>query len=497
MIVVKTLIRRALFAMLVTSLMLAAGFVVRVYAQVSAPALVGDSVAATEALGSIVPPDAEGMTHDSVFLARSFPVIFVVNRTEIRRQYRQVLVDSLADVLRNLGPQSQIYGRAAASPEGPFNNNRRLANGRRLAVTSLLESQGVDTTRIHFDTVIEDYMLLLEMMRQAKDPFYARAREIILNGGADYAGIKKQLKSEEKGRLWSRILAKYFPDLRATRIMITYHVDPIEPIHYYNNDLYVAPMPMPVLTVDMPRVQQVVKRPRREMLSVKTNLLGWGLVIPQYGGWCPVPNVAIEYYPKHGHFTYGASLDCPWWVGNTTNHKYMEVRNYQFEARYYLRNSDRSRPDNLEAAFKGFYLQAYAQAGLYQIGFTAKKGWIGEELGAGMGLGYVLPVSRLFGQGAGHRSLEHWRLEFGAQFGYFVTQYDPFVYGKPVYHGGEIDGLYYYNTSLYRKDFIKRQHRYSWFGPTRVGITLSYDLLYRQKATKRPSFRKWEKGAAR
>jgi hypothetical protein len=28
--------------------------------------------------------------------------------------------------------------------------------------------------------------------------------------------------------------------------------------------------------------------------------------------------------------------------------------------------------------------------------------------------------------------------------------------------------------------FKKRQYRFNWFGPTRVGITLTYDLLYRR-----------------
>jgi len=28
--------------------------------------------------------------------------------------------------------------------------------------------------------------------------------------------------------------------------------------------------------------------------------------------------------------------------------------------------------------------------------------------------------------------------------------------------------------------FKKRQYRWNWIGPTRIGITLSYDLLYRR-----------------
>ena len=53
--------------------------------------------------------------------------------------------------------------------------------------------------------------------------------------------------------------------------------------------------------------------PRREFLSVKSNLLLDVAYVPGYDRWCPIPTVAIEYYPKNGHFTFGASFDCPWW----------------------------------------------------------------------------------------------------------------------------------------------------------------------------------------
>lgn len=36
---------------------------------------------------------------------------------------------------------------------------------------------------------------------------------------------------------------------------------------------------------------------RKEYLSVKTNLLFYGVYMPGYNRWCPIPNVAVEYYP--------------------------------------------------------------------------------------------------------------------------------------------------------------------------------------------------------
>ena len=97
-----------------------------------------------------------------------------------------------------------------------------------------------------------------------------------------------------------------------------------------------------------------------------------------------------------------------------------------------------------------------------------------------MGAGYVLPLSRN----------GHWRLEFNAQVGFFFAKYDPYQYGNPK--TTEEDDLYYYKWTLDRDLFKRRQYRFNWVGPTRVGVTLVYDLLYRRIQKPRASFRSWE-----
>lgn len=439
---------------------------------------------------------------DSVLLHETHPVIFAVARTVLTRQERQWIDTTLLPSLSVIGPHGILLGRAAASPEGPLSFNHYLALGRRDAVIDYCRRKGLDLSRVQFEVVDEEYDLLVQMMRERGDVAYETVRDIVERCGDNIILTKSQLKAQDDGLLWKRLLREYFPSLRAVRIlafdydsMFKPHVLPVTDLSSPFDIHLMADRPIQdwlSCRFDYPLLAPSIERQhRREMWAIKTNLLEWGAYVPQYG-WCPMPNVELEYYPRHGHWTFGGTFDCPWWIGNTTNHKYFELRNYQLYSRYYFRNSDRSYLDlqhtqpKGEAAFRGFYAEVYAQAFLYQIGFTAKKGWIGEGYGGGLGVGYVLPISR---DG-------HWRLDFGFQLGYLRTQYDPFVYGKPVYHGGEIDGLYYYNTPLYRNEFVKRQHLYTWLGPTRVGISISYDLLYRQKNKKRPSFSKWEKGGA-
>lgn len=104
------------------------------------------------------------------------------------------------------------------------------------------------------------------------------------------------------------------------------------------------------------------KEEKREMMSIKTNLLYDFAYMPGYDHFCPIPNIALEYYPKAGHFTYGASFEGPWWK-NSKKHKYFQLRNYQIHTRYYLKEgNDNPNETKKGAAFKGIYLSAYAHA---------------------------------------------------------------------------------------------------------------------------------------
>jgi hypothetical protein len=229
-------------------------------------------------------------------------------------------------------------------------------------------------------------------------------------------------------------------------------------------------------------------QPRRELLAVKTNALFYAAFIPGYDRWCPIPNVAVEYYPKKGHFTFGASFDMPWWHDYDA-HKYFQLRNYQLEARWYSHGANGANGANgatgVNGAYRGFYLQGYAHAGLFGICFDADRGWVGEGFGGGLGLGYVTPLSR---DG-------HWRLELGLQAGFFTCKYDPYQYENPV-DPTYTDHLYYYKWTLEPELFKKRQYRWNWLGPTRIGVTLSYDLLYRRINKKGVSFKSKERRAA-
>lgn len=428
---------------------------------------------------------------DEEFFDISAKVVFPVSKWGLPR--RDTIVNQLQnEVLPMVNRDSlELAGmvlRGAASPEGPVRFNKFLGEHRAQTLMQFLDANTnfpIGEQPIDLNIDIEDYRSLCIMMRRANDKDYELVQMLCdqyLPDNRIYE-LKKQLRSAKHGTLWRRLLREYYPSLRSARMVLFFR----NPRLY--SPTWTAPMPaLPSLRLSPAAPSLLQPRrvpmyvPRRELLSVKTNLLlDFAYVPGGYDRWCPIPNVAVEYYPLNGHFTYGFSFDCPWWQ-HWEKHKYFQIRNYQFETRYYLRPGDIAlNPPGEGAAFRGLYLQGYAHLGLFGICFDADRGWVGEGLGAGVGIGYVKPISR---DG-------HWRLEFALQAGFFTCKYDPYQYESP-FDEDPRDDLYYYKYYGDPDLFKKRQHHFTWFGPTRVGITLSYDLLYRRITKKGAGTRSWE-----
>ena len=422
-----------------------------------------------------------------------------------------------------------IVIRGAASPEGPFLNNKMLSERRGKALTDYVTSRltfnglrdsvagkkGATPKSITLDYDIEDYRSLCIAMKKANDPDYEYVKGLTDKylANNDMRRLKTALMNTRKGLLWRRLLRVYYPQLRSARIMLFFRkYQPVEIPEIQPEELDTVAIVAPDTTIITPPDTTVVDTLvspspqdewRRPVLAVKTNLLLDVAYVPGYDRWCPIPNVALEYYPKNGHFTFGASFDMPWWQDYDA-HKYFQARNYQAEARYYFKGANEpnkthrvnetheshetNRPHDSQNpyrnAYTGFYLQGYVHGTVFGICFDENRGWVGEGAGAGIGAGYVMPITRS----------GHWKLELGVQLGYFRCKYDPYQYENPV-NPAFRDGLYYYKWTQKPEFFKKRQYRWNWLGPTRVGITLSYDLLYRKNHSKGVSLKSKERRA--
>lgn len=436
---------------------------------------------------------------DEEFLDQAGSVVFPVNDYHLPPDapLLKQLEDYILPFINRSGYELlRMYIRGAASPEGSYENNKLLGSRRVESLVNFVKSRvafPVKDESFNLDVEYEDYRSLAILLSRANDMDASYVQDLCDKYLPDnrIAELKAELKAAQGGRLWQRLLKTYFPKLRVVRLILFFRkAQPVaakpgagsldlskEPV-VEQKPVVVKPVIEPVVEPVEPQ-QQIL--PRREFLSVKTNLLFDVAYMPGYNRWCPIPNVALDYYPKKGHFTFGASFDFPWWQDYDAQ-KYFQIRNYQLESRYYFRSGNLdANPLGEGAAFRGFYLQGYGNIGLFGICFDADRGWVGEGFGAGIGLGYVTQLSKK----------GHWRLEFGLQAGFFRCKYDPYQYENPV-DPTYRDHLYYYKWTQDPELFKKRQYRYTWLGPTRIGVTLTYDLLYRRINKKGVSFKNKE-----
>lgn len=438
-------------------------------------------------LHTLVVDAQTGRPSDDVIIEKSRTIRFHLNKAALSQKDLLWINDTLKDELEK-SELSSLYIRVAASPDGPYDNNVTLSRNRYNAIKDFLKEYGIDESDVVLEIIPEDYYLLRVMLVRANDPWLAEY-DSIYHSYTDEVKRKSALMKYKDGKMWHDFIERYYPNLRAVRMVIFNKIPENDTIELKSIDT-----PLPQLQIaglkyePMSRLHglfmsyDTIVKPRREILSVKTNLLYDFAYMPGYDRWCPIPNVAIEYYPLHGHFTFGASIDFPWWQHYWQN-KYFQIRNYQLETRYYLRSGDIDKVGlGNGAAFKGLYANAYVHGGLFSICFDANHGWEGEGIGAGVGLGYVLPLSRD----------EHWRLEFAAQVGFFTCKHDPYQFECPV-DPTEQDHLYYYKWTGDADLFRRRKYTWSWIGPTKIGITLSYDLFYRKNHKHGISFRDWER----
>ncbi len=440
--------------------------------------------------------DTTAMSDDE-FYATAARIGFAVNQAEPPTG-DQFLTELKNSVLPRINKDSleltYMVVRGAASPDGPYEYNKQLGERRSQWLLNFIRQQlrfSVNEKKFRLDSEAEDYNALCFLMRRADDKDYDYVKSLCdsyLPTG-ETTQLKTELQRAQDGQLWKRLNKEYFYQLRTARIILYFkkhegeevelaEIDtPTPVVEQPEEETLVTPVIEPVTPEPQPVETELVSQPRRELLAIKTNLLFYGAYIPGYDRWCPIPNVAVEYYPKRGHFTLGASFDMPWWQDYDA-HKYFQLRNYQVEGRYYLRAAESGAQS---PAYAGWYVSAYGHGGVFGICFDADRGWVGEGLGCGLGVGYVMPISRN----------GHWRLEFGLQAGFFRCKYDPYQYENPIdpnYH----DNLYYYKWTFDADLFKERQYRWNWIGPTRVGITLSYDLLYKRQQKRGVSFKSHE-----
>ena len=355
---------------------------------------------------------------------------------------RTISADTTIDVL-------EISFCGAASPEGSYQLNRRLARGRLEALERLVRSQ-IEIP----DSIItrDDSYISWDMLRQQVAASDLTDRDEVLRiidsehtlidypGGRHIDSRIPKLQKLSGGKTWQILLKKYFGRMRnAYAVFVTYkhQLPEPEPITEPEPEPIVVPEPEPepvvvpepepvVVPEPEPESEPVVVIPVLEtrFIAAKTNLLVGAATVANLG-------FEIELGRKW-------SLDVPVYYSpyNITPTRKCRILATQPEVRFWPAKAGSGHFIGLHGTV-GFFNIAINDHGRYQD--PDSPAW-----GCGLGYGYALN----FGAN------KNWGLEFNLGLGVVKYKYDV-----------------YYNRENGQK-FDSGEGW--WWGPTRAGITLTY-----------------------
>ena len=303
--------------------------------------------------------------------------------------------------------------RGSASPEGGEKNNARLAHQRAKALVKVLSKYiPLPDSLVEERYMNEDYVGLRRLLQEKPTAYSQQVLSILNKYKEQDAQAKQALQRLNGGKTWRLLLRDYFPELRASRLLLfvskkdeggtkvpadlqsagkqavtneqatvdTIAADTLGPLGV-PADLQSAGKQ--VVTNEQASVDTIAAdTPRHPGLNIKTNLLyDLALFVPKFG-YAPTPNLAIEYLPKSGHIT--PVLEVTWspWR-NDSRSKTWIIHNFLLEGRYYI----------IGDAYTGHYIAAYTNLGTYDLQFNSTKAYLadkwGKTYGFGIGWGYV------------------------------------------------------------------------------------------------------------
>lgn len=373
------------------------------------------------------------------------PIIFKRDKTDL--VLPNARLDSLAGLIERILADkdvrlSHVWIGGSASPEGPEAHNVRLGKTRAKRLYDYLKAHtSLPDSLIHVDNLAEDWHTPLRLIRQREFPHKDRVLGI-WNRQTDSRKRKREIMAIDNGVTWKYLIDEVFRPARNARMTIVCVAgDSIVKRLFVERPAQIAmdlpPVAVPAhFTLPVPVVQPAAYRDR--FVAVKTNLAALGLL---------VANLGVEF-----SFGRGFSLDFPVYYSpyDITPDFRVRVLGIQPELRYWLR---RDRPG------AGHFFGLHGTVAGFDVSFPGTDRYQDPEhalWGVGISYGYALNFGRK----------KHWGLEFNIGAGYMNYRFDTFE-NVP-------------NGSLLRREAD------SYWGLSRVGISLTYRFWRRKPIDKAP-----------
>lgn len=360
-------------------------------------------------------------------VVQQFQISYPINDTELHEDY----LDNAASlrIIKEYFLKSpridSIIIYSYASPDGPYNFNRKLAEERGKRARSYL-LQIMPEDRIFPDSLIiikptaENWEGLYESV--AGDQQIENKEEIleIISRKDISDNTKKQmLKRLNGGASWKYISTYILPRLRYARwiaewVYVPYIAESIPSVAAITSKAehisYLLPKPRPL----------PAEKGAKTILALKTNLLYDVLSLTNFSIEAPIykDKVSILYYHQF-----------PWWTWGQADNEYcIRYLSIGAEARWWFKAKDR---------LQGHFLGAYAESGKYDFEFQRRICYQGEFYSTGLTYGYAMPVGKHinleFSLSAGYASLAY--RGYSPSEDYEILWRDPNKVGRVQYFG--------------------------------------------------------------
>ena len=388
-----------------------------------------------------------------------FRIFYPVNQTDIDEDYMSnaTQLHYMQKYLQKSPKIDSITIYSYASPEGPYQLNKRLAAGRGKAMKNyLLKHLPAQSTlsehHIIIDPTAENWqglrdLVFYQYLREDKDDVLA----ILDRTDISDERRKVLLKRLNNGKSWQYIVKELMPHLRyATWILVWQRigVDRVmeEPVRLAV-DLPDLPLPkMEPLGISHPLMEEN----KKTVLALKTNLLydalSWVNFSIEFPFTVSGQKLSVLYYHQF-----------PWWKwGENKNEFCMRFLSVGAEGRWWFKQMA---DDKIDKSFNrdclnGWFIGAYVESGKWDFQRKRDICYQGEHWSIGLSLGYAMPIGKRL------------NLELSASVGYASIPrrgYEPSTDYSLLYHLPEKDGVWHY------------------FGPTKAQVSLVLPIMIKNR----------------
>lgn len=327
-------------------------------------------------------------------------------------------LDSLSRFLGDAFREGRLKGvviRSYASPEGGSRRNDSLVRLRSRSVggflaDSLLLPAGLIRTEGGGVAWVQLRRLVAGSDMRRKDSVVSLIDHIpvwVTNASGQVTGSRKQrLMDLDGGRAWREMQERFFPSLRYSMISVSHEESPAEAVELpiaeeitlcgNHDDNRPSSDAEGEAGTEVAGTLSGAGQERfgfRPLVAVKTNLLAWGTLMPDFKSYVPVPNLEVEWFVNH---RWSVTVTGAYVSRRYDGGQLFALSSYSVEPRFWLCADGRHRL---------LHAGIYGQAGDYDVQQKRIKydGLTGRLFGGGVSLGAAIPFLPSFGMEAGLR----------------------------------------------------------------------------------------------